>query len=164
MVQLNNMEQCSTKQMSVSELNPGQWIYKNTRHVAALLLTGLMHYSEGRIDPAKKVLEGLADMNLHNPHVHAILGAIYQKEGRYDLAISQYTLAVGICPEDINSLANRGQVYLKLGKFEEAADDFKKAIVLDPEKKHSGANFARLILAMIQEMLKTTRANVATAY
>jgi len=129
----------------------------DAKQVAALLLTGHNYYSQGKLDEAKRIFEGLAVLDGKNPYVHGILGAIYQKQEKYDVAIARYTLALNIFPKDPNSLTNRGEIYLKLGKFKEAAEDFKKAIELDPERKHPAANRARVLVSLTHEALKLAK-------
>jgi len=145
------------EQFKRGELKLGQVLNIDAKQVAALMMTGHTLYSEGRLDEAQKVFEGLAVLDGRNPYVHGILGAIYQKQEKYDVAIARYTLALSIFPQDINSLTNRGEIYLKLGKFREAAADFKRSIDLDPNKKHPAANRARLLVALTQEALKLAK-------
>ena len=129
----------------------------DAKQIASILLTGHTLYAQGRLDDAKRVFEGLAVLDGKNPYVQGILGAIYQKQEKYDIAVARYTLALNIFPQDVNSLANRGEIYLKTGNFKEAAADFKKAIELDPARKHPSANRARILVALTQEALKLTK-------
>jgi Flp pilus assembly protein TadD len=99
----------------------------DARQIAALLLLGHHLYQRGQLKKAKNVFEGLAILDGRNPYVHAVLGAIHQKEGNDALAITRYNMALNLWPEDITCLRNRARIYLKLGKFELAASDFQKA-------------------------------------
>ena len=130
------------------EIKFGQIFDIDAKEVASIMLTGHTLYNEGRLEDAQKVFEGLSVLDGRNPYVHGILGAIYQKQGKNDVAIARYTLALNIYPQDVNSLTNRGEIYLKLGKFKEAAADFKKAIDLDPNRKNPSANRARMLVML----------------
>jgi tetratricopeptide (TPR) repeat protein len=125
--------------------------------VAAILLTGYRLYEQGRLEDARTLFEGLAIIDGANPYVHSILGAIYQKERRYELSLQRYDMALNLFPEDPNALTNRGETYLKLGKFQEAATDFKKALELDPNGKHPSVNRARLLVSLAQQALLLAR-------
>lgn len=129
----------------------------DAKQVAALFLTGYNMFSEGRLDDARNIFEGITVLDDKNAYAFSILGAIYQKQENYDLAIMRYNQALTIFPDDINALTNRGEVRLKLGKFEEAAADLKRAIELDPNKQHPAANRARLLVSLVTDTLKTAK-------
>jgi Flp pilus assembly protein TadD, contains TPR repeats len=129
----------------------------DAKQIAALFLTGYNMFSEGRLDEAKGIFEGITALDDKNVYAFSILGAIYQKQENYNVALARYNQALLLFPEDINSLTNRGEVYLKLGKFDEAAADLKKAIELDPTRQHPSANRARLLVALVTDALKTAK-------
>src|SRR5262245_55134052 len=85
---------------------------KNAHQWTALLLTGHNFYQQGRLQEALKIFEGLAVIDTHNPYIHGILGSIYQKQKKYDLALIRYDLALALYQDDIQVLANRGEIYL----------------------------------------------------
>jgi len=124
------------------------------KQIAAMMATGLMFYSEGRLPDAEKVFESLLSLDCQNPYIHGMLGAIQKKQGKFADALIRYTQALSIQSEDIHCRINRGEIYLRLGHLREAIDDFKTAILLDPDKKHPSANCARLIIGLLEEALK----------
>ena len=125
--------------------------------IAALLKMGHALFTQGRLEDAQNIFEGLAILDGRNPYVNGILGAIYQKQEKYDAAIARYSMALRLFPQEVNSLTNRGEIYLKLGKLQEAAIDFKAAIDLDPQMKHPSANRARMLVALTQQALSTAK-------
>ena len=139
------------------ELKPTQALRVDSGQIAALLMAGHTLFSQGQFEDAKKIFEGLAALDGKNPYVHGILGAIYQRQEKYDVALARYSIALNIYPKDINSWTNRGEIFLKCGKFKEAAADFKMAIELDPESKNPSANRARLLVALTTEALKLAK-------
>jgi Tfp pilus assembly protein PilF len=139
------------------KIQPTQALGIDEKQVAAVLMAGHTLYSEGHFEDAKKLFEGLAALDSTNPYVHGILGAIYQKQEKYDVAVARYSMALSLYPKDINSLTNRGEIFLKCGKFSEAANDFKAAIDLDPDRKSPAANRARLLVALTAEALKIAK-------
>ncbi|MCI0604891.1 tetratricopeptide repeat protein [bacterium] len=125
--------------------------------IAGLVLSGHSLFENGRMAEAKQIFEGLAVLDGGNPYVHGHLGAIYQKEKAFDLAIAHYTRALQVFPGDLCSLVNRGEIQLRQGKFAEAADDFHKAIELDPRGSDRFANRARMLVLTVQEALRLAK-------
>jgi tetratricopeptide (TPR) repeat protein len=152
-----NVDAEKVHEVKEGKLKVTQTLGIDEKQVAALLMVGHTLYSQGRFDDAKKIFEGLAALDSKNPYVNGILGAIYQKQEKYDIALARYSMALSLFPKDINSLSNRGEVWLKCGKLREAAEDFKAAIELDPDRKHPAANRARLLVALTAEALKLAK-------
>ena len=122
--------------------------------MASLLLVGHNYFQSGKYNAARNIFEGIQVMDPLNPYPSAILGSMFQQEGKCEEAIASFTTSLQIYPEDIHTLTNRGECYLNLGKFPEAAEDLKKAITLDPDQKNPAANRARLLAALTLEGLK----------
>jgi Tfp pilus assembly protein PilF len=139
------------------KIKPTQALGIDPKQVAALLMAGHTLYAQGQFEDAKKLFEGLSALDSRNPYVHGILGAIYQKQEKYDIAAARYSIALSLYPKDVNSLTNRGEIFLKCGKFKEAANDFKAAIELDPDHKSPAANRARLLVALTAEAFKLAK-------
>jgi protein O-GlcNAc transferase len=125
----------------------------NATEQAALLLMGHRFFEQGKLNEARKIFSGLAVLDGSNPYVYGMLGAIFQKQQRYELAVSCYNKSLELFPEDINSLVNRGETLLKLGNFMEAARDLKDSIELDKEQEHPAANRARLLVLLVQDAI-----------
>ncbi len=122
--------------------------------IASLLLCGYNFFNHGRLQEAKSIFEGLSLLDPDIPYVNCMLGAIYQRLGKSDLAILRYNHAITLFPQDVVALTNRAEIYLSQGKFLEAADDLKKVIELDPENKNPSANRARMLAAITSESLQ----------
>jgi tetratricopeptide (TPR) repeat protein len=137
------------KAREVLEVNPDQ--------MAAVLTVGHLLYENGKLAEAQRIFDGLLVLDSKNPFVHAMLGSIYQKQQRFQLAYRHYTRAVDVFPQDIVSLLNRGEILLRFGKFNEAAADFKAAVDLDPEQKNPFANRARLLSRLALESLQVAK-------
>ena len=59
-------------------------------------------------------------------------GHHYRLQGKTELAIAEYTLAIEADPQQAVPHLHRGIVYGKLGKYDSAIEDFNLAIELDP--------------------------------
>ena len=129
--------------------------------ILALLHMGALYYSQGRMDQAQTILEGVAAVDPDNKYVHAALGALFARKGANDQALESLNKAAKTDPGDIGVYVNRGEVLFKLGRIDDAAKDFKKALEMDPKKVNPAANRARLILvglAAIAQKAKEKRA------
>ena len=125
--------------------------------IASLLLCGYNFFNHGRLQEAKNIFEGLSLLDPNIPYVSCVLGAIYQRLEKIDLAIRYYNHAITLFPQDIVALTNRAEIYLSQGKFLEAADDLKKVIKLDPENQNPSANRARMLVAITSESLQSIK-------
>ena len=122
--------------------------------IASLLLCGYNFFNHGRLQEAKSIFEGLNLLDPDIPYVNCVLGAIYQRLGKTDLAILRYSHAITLFPQDTVALTNRAEIYLSQGNFIEAANDLKKVIKLDPENKYPSANRARMLAAITSKSLQ----------
>lgn len=60
-------------------------------------------------------------------------GTDYGKQGKYDLAISDFTKAIQLDPQYVAAYNNRGVVYKKQGKYDLSIADFATAIQINPQ-------------------------------
>jgi Flp pilus assembly protein TadD len=151
------INQKKLEQFKKGELKFTQIFNLDRSQIASLMLCGHNLFSQGRLEEARCIFEGLTLLDPALPYPHCILGAIYQRMKKYDVAILRYTRAIELFPQDIVSITNRAEIYLNQGKFLEAAKDLKTVIELDPHKKDVTANRARVLAAMTAEELRQTK-------
>ncbi len=77
---------------------------------------------------------------------HNDLGVIYEREGKYDLAIREYKRAVSADGGLIVPLVNLGNAYFKKGELEEAEKYYKKALSKDRQNVEAANNLASLYI------------------
>ena len=77
---------------------------------------------------------------------HNNLGVIYEREGKYDLAIREYKKAASADGELVVPLVNLGNVYQKKGDIEEAEKYYKKALKKDAHNIEAANNLASLYI------------------
>ena len=65
------------------------------------------------------------------------LGLVHSKNGKYDLAIADYTKAIELNPEHTEAYSHRGNAYRYKGNLETAIKDYSQAIVLKPKVAES---------------------------
>ena len=119
-IEKNKLDQFKKGQIKFTQL-----FQFNGNQIASLLLCGYNFFNHGRLQEAKNIFEGLSLLDPDIPYVNCILGAIYQRLGKTDLAIVRYSQAISLFGDDIVALTNRAEIYLNQGKFLEAADDLK---------------------------------------
>ncbi len=115
---------------------------------------GYTMYGQGRYKDARTLFEGLVIGNPYDPYFHAMLGAIYTKLDMHEEAAQEFSIAIELDPEDINSYVNRGELLLQHGEFEHAMEDLKAAIDLDPEGKNPASLRARALAAATAAAIK----------
>jgi len=77
---------------------------------------------------------------------HNNLGVIYEKEGKYDLAVREYKRAVSADGDIVVPLVNLGNVYQKKGEAKEAEKYYKKALRKDEHNIEAANNLASLYI------------------
>lgn len=148
------LEKTRLDQFRKGELRFTQIFNFNGSQIASLMLCGYNFFTQGRLEEAKSIFEGLNLLDPNVPYVNSTLGAIYQRLGKTDLAILRYSHAIHLFPQDIVALTNRAEIYLSQGKLIEAAEDLRKVIEVDPERRNPSANRARLLAAITSESLQ----------
>ncbi len=71
-------------------------------------------------------------LNAANPGVYSEFGSFWLKQGRFDLALSEFGRALALQPNDANALNNRGAALLGLKQERAARQDFERALKADP--------------------------------
>jgi type III secretion system low calcium response chaperone LcrH/SycD len=115
---------------------------------------GYTMYQQGRYKDARTLFEGLVIGNPYDPYFHAMLGAIYTKLDLHEEAAQEFSIAIELDPEDINSYVNRGELLLQHGEFEAAMEDLKAAIELDPKGENPASLRARALAAATAAVIK----------
>lgn len=80
------------------------------------------------------------------PEEHNNLGVIYEREGKYDLALREYSLAIKGDPALITPLVNKANVYYKLGEFTNAEKYYQKALSKDDKNLEAANNLSSLYI------------------
>ena len=102
-------------------------------------------FQEGKFHDARQIFEGLALSNPYDAYFHNMLGAVYQSLDMQEEALEEYTLAIEMDEEHINSYVNRAEILLQNGHFDRALADLKKAVELDPDGKDPAGLRARAL-------------------
>lgn len=90
---------------------------------------------------AKLLLQPLITEVGDDYRVYAFLGVVYHKEGNFPRAVKNYTRALELNSNDVETAVNLSLIYNDLGKYEQGAQIYAKAITLmKSENKTSAEN------------------------
>jgi tetratricopeptide (TPR) repeat protein len=78
----------------------------------------------------------------------ALRGRIYQKSGKLNESIKDYTEAIRLAPDFAYHHANRAEVHFDQKEYQKAITDYSEAIRLDPTNKYFHQDRARVYRAI----------------
>lgn len=151
---INNFTEENFKKFLFGKITWAQLEGMTMEQAYAIAEFGYTMYQQGRYKDARTLFEGLVIGNPYDPYFHAMLGAIYTKMDMHEEAAQEFSIAIELDPEDINSYVNRGELLLQHGEFEYAMEDLKAAIDLDPEGKNPASLRARALAAATASVIK----------
>jgi Flp pilus assembly protein TadD len=97
----------------------------------AIAQVGCELAAAGRYEEARVLFEGLVAGNPKDSASRAALGTVYQKLGRLEDAIKEYSAAIDRDPRNPVALVNRGELYLRQG-LRQGFTDVANAVEADP--------------------------------
>lgn len=109
---MENIEKCLEKDSTVAE----------SLYIKALLFMNMNEY-----DKALNILDNIIESYYSEDMLYASRGAIYYILGQYELAIQDYSYALG-CSSDATYYIYRAMVYRQMGNEERATEDMSAAI------------------------------------
>ncbi len=75
---------------------------------------------------------------------HNNLGVIYERDGKYELALREYSRSIENDPSLVTPLVNTANVYYRLGEYTNAEKYYKKALSIDKKNLEAANNLASL--------------------
>jgi len=102
----------------------------------------------GRCEEARILFEGLVEGNPKDTASRAALGTVYQKLGRLQDAITEYSAALERDPRNPVALVNRGELYLRQGN-RQGFTDIANAVEADPHGETAAGRRARALVKAI---------------
>jgi len=86
----------------------------------------------------------LITMSTREADIHNYLGHCYSKIGKLDLAVSHFSIAIEINPDQDFCYVNRGTIYMDMGRTDSARSDFEMALKINPNNSLAGYNLSIL--------------------
>src|SRR5262245_41806122 len=102
----------------------------------------------GRLEEARVLFEGLVEMNPKDAATRAALGTVYQRQGRLQEAVAEYTCAIRLDGTQPVALANRGELRLRQND-RGGVDDLVAAIKADPSGITLAARRAKTLIGSL---------------
>lgn len=127
-------------EMSLAEIKqmPHRMFKEIARH-------GYLKFQLRQFDKAEIIFKGLAILDHLNWYYRAALGAIFQKQGLYEQAIDEYTMALRLKENEVTALANRGECHICLGNTDAALKDFAQVLKLGLPENNNWVKRCRLL-------------------
>ncbi len=116
---------------------------------------GAVFYEQGNLENARKIFEGIVELEPDNANAHSALGAVLTLRKDDLNAIKHLEKAIQLKPDQIAPYVNLGEVFLRQQQMEKAIATLKKAIKLDPDEDDRGANRARSMILGIFKVLES---------
>lgn len=124
----------------VEKMWAGSYISRLTARILVLVFSGLfivmINLTFNQIKIWKDTLSlwdrELAIYPVNVPVIYRSRAEAYYKAGNYNMAVSDYTLAIQTDSRDYRSYSARGVIYLMSGRYNMALADFDRALSIEP--------------------------------
>lgn len=114
-------------------------------------------FSQGKLDEAKQIYEGLVAADPFDSVFHCHLGAVLWRSGDTERAFEEYDAAVRYNLANVDALAGRGELLIAKGEIEKGVEDLSLALKHDPECTRASTQRARSLLFSMREAAKAKR-------
>jgi protein O-mannosyl-transferase len=101
-------------------------------YVNALGRRGKAYTQAGMFAPAVQDMEKFVELSPWNSEAHNNLGFLYGRLGRYEDAVGQYTLAIGLKRDFAFAYGNRASALQKMGQPGRAISDYEAFLRVSP--------------------------------
>jgi clan AA aspartic protease (TIGR02281 family) len=128
----------------------------NARTIRVICYEGIEDYKKALSDLNDVLKNYDESIFLSKDVLFAKRGRIYESADRYDDALSDYTAALKINPENIDILFDRANLYCALKNYPAADADFKQILKIDKDNTHAATGLASNMIArgQIEEAIK----------
>ncbi len=100
-------------------------------HTAAVLY-GWTEFPDSALQQAVDLARKALSIDGSSALAHVVLGSVYKRRGKIDLALREYQKALALNPNDVESIKNLGSTFLHVGRTEDAIRLFETARRFDP--------------------------------
>lgn len=115
---------------------------------------GTMFFQLGNKNKARKIFEGLVEMNPESAEAHSALGGVLVSMNAHQQAMPHLMKAIEINPQMVAPYVNLAEIFLVEAKFTEAIEKLEKAISLDADHMSYAANRARMLILGINKLIR----------
>ncbi len=106
----------------------------NPQDIAALVELGTLKFEKGKDSYVEAIgdLEEARDLGALDPRIFYCLGIMYQEEGLYPFALTEYKRFLRHYPEDKEVRMLTAKLYYRMGLFTEAVGEYERLKFQDP--------------------------------
>jgi tetratricopeptide (TPR) repeat protein len=108
-------------------------------------------FSQGRLDEAKQIYQGLVAADPYDSVFHCHFGAVLWRAGELDRAFEEYDAAVRYNFANVDALAGRGELLISRGDVEKGIEDLSAALKYDQDCERPSTQRARALLLSMRE-------------
>lgn len=114
-------------------------------------------FSQGKLDEARQIYEGLVAADPFDSVFHCHLGAVLWRSGDLERAFEEYDAAVRYNFANTDALAGRGELLISRGEIEKGVEDLGRVLEYDPGCRKPSSQRARALLLSMREAAKAKR-------
>jgi tetratricopeptide (TPR) repeat protein len=118
---------------------------------------GYLLFSQGKLEDARRIYEGLVAADPFDSVFHCHLGAVLWRLGDTERAFEEYDAAVRFNIANVDALAGRGELLVARGEIEKGFEDLNRALEIDPKCTRPSAQRVRALLFSMREAAKAKR-------
>ena len=109
-------------------------IKANPQDIAALVEMGTLLFEKGKDSYVEAIsaLEEARDLGALDPKIFYCLGIMYQEEGLFPFALTEYKRFLRHYPEDKEVRMLAAKLYYRMGLFQEALGEYERLKFMDP--------------------------------
>ncbi len=112
------------------------YLKENPDNTDALVALGDLYFENNQVYEGLKVFKKAEKLAPESVHIQNDLGILYQKTGKYDLAIEKFRTALRLDPAHLNSLFYIGMIYrYNKGDNKKALAVFEELLSKNPEPR-----------------------------
>ena len=120
--------------------------------LTAMAAYGHNLYSQGRLDDAVKIFEGLKAIDRNSYYGYAGMGAVHLQRGEFAQAEAELRQAIELDPGQACLRANLFEALLRQSKLDDAVAAYEAARDLDPQGRDESVNRAGHLVAALAEL------------
>jgi predicted Zn-dependent protease len=127
------------------EAKPADGMRVASPEVLALAAVARQYADHGRVDEARKLLDGLLVLEPDNSYLHTALGCVLLRLADETEALGHFDQALRLDPHDAAAHTYAGELRLRRGEAAAGLAHLDAAVALDPEGRNPYSNRARTL-------------------